>query len=43
MVSNVLGLDQDALIELLRTFRTKYAGDAEYAELRAALPKTWPF
>lgn len=43
MVSNVLGMDQDALIELLRTFRTKYTSDAEYAELRAALPKTWPF
>jgi len=43
MVSNVLGMEQDGLVELLETFNKKYAGDAEYAELRAALPKTWPF
>lgn len=42
MVSNVLDLDQRELIELLRTFKRKYAGDREYAKLRAALPKTWP-
>jgi hypothetical protein len=42
MVSNVLGTDQDELIELLKTFRKKYAEDPEYAKLRGDLPKTWP-
>ena len=42
MVSNVLGMDQDEVVELLRTFKTKYADDPEYAKLRAELPKTWP-
>ena len=42
MVSNVLGMDQDELIELLKTFKKKYAGDAEYAKARAELPKSWP-
>jgi hypothetical protein len=43
MVSNVLSMDQDELVELLKTFKKKYAGDTEYAKLRAVLPKTWPF
>jgi hypothetical protein len=43
MVSDVLGIGQRELIELLKTFRKRYADDAEYAALRAALPKTWPF
>ncbi len=43
MVSNVLEMDQRELIALLKTFRKKYADDAEYARLRAALPKSWPF
>jgi hypothetical protein len=42
MVSNVLDMDQDELIELLKTFKKKYTGDAEYAKLRADLPKAWP-
>ena len=42
MVSNVLNMDQDDLIELLTTFKKKYAEDAEYATLRADLPKGWP-
>jgi len=42
MVSNVLEIDQQELIDLLKTFKKKYAGDAEYARLRAELPKTWP-
>jgi hypothetical protein len=42
MVSNVLGMDQRELIELLKTFKKKYAADADYAKLRADLPKTWP-
>ena len=43
MVSNVLGMDQQELIELLKTFKQTYAGDPEYAKLRAELPKTWSF
>lgn len=43
MVSNVLGMDQRELIELLKTFKKKYGGDHEYASLRASLPKSWPF
>ena len=43
MVSNVLDMDQDELIELLKTFKKKYADDAEYRDARAELPKTWPF
>ena len=42
MVSNVLGMDQGELIELLKTFKKKYAGDAEWARLRADLPARWP-
>ena len=43
MVSNVLGMDQEELVELLKTFKKKYADDAEYKEARGVLPKTWPF
>ena len=43
MVSNVLGMDQDELIELLKTFKKKYEADGEYAKLRAELPKGWAF
>ena len=42
MVSNVLEMDQQELIEVLKTLRKKYAGDPEYAKLRAELPKGWP-
>ena len=42
MVSNVLEMDQRELIDLLKTFKKKYAEDAEYAKLRAELPKSWP-
>ena len=42
MVSNVLGMDQDDLIELLKTFKKKYEADSEYAKLRADLPARWP-
>ena len=42
MVSNVLEMDQRELIDILRSFKKKYAGDAEYGKLRAELPKTWP-
>ncbi len=43
MVSNVLDMAQDDLVALLKTFRKKYAGDPDYAALRAELPKSWPF
>ena len=43
MVSNVLGVDQDELIELLKTFKKKYEADREYVKLRAELPKGWAF
>ena len=42
MVSNVLGMDQQELVELLKTFKKKYAGDPLYQALRAELPKAWP-
>ena len=42
MVSNVLEMDHQELIDLLKTFKKKYAGDADYARLRAGLPKSWP-
>ena len=42
MVSNVLEMGQQALIELLKTFKKKYEGDAEFAKLRAGLPARWP-
>jgi len=42
MVSNVLDMDQDDLVALLKTFKKKYADDADYAKLRADLPKAWP-
>ena len=42
MVSNVLEMDQRELLKVLKTFKKKYAGDADYKRLRAALPKDWP-
>jgi hypothetical protein len=42
MVSNVIEVDQDDLIKQLKTFKKKYAEDAEYKKLRASLPKDWP-
>jgi len=42
MVSNVLSVDQDDLIELLKTFKKKYSDDPEYTKVRAELPKGWP-
>ena len=43
MVSNVLEMDQNELIKQLKTFKKKYADDAEYKKLRASLPKEWRF
>ena len=42
MVSNVLDLDQKELVKQLKSFKTKYAGDAEWIEIRAGFPKSWP-
>lgn len=42
MVSNVLGMDQKDLVKLVKSFKTKYAGDAEWDEIRAGFPKSWP-
>ena len=42
MVSNVLETDQEELMKLLKSFKTKYAGDPEWAQFRAAFPKSWP-
>jgi hypothetical protein len=42
MVSNVLDIEQEELVKQLKSFKEKYADDAEWAEIRASLPKTWP-
>ena len=42
MVSNVLDIDQDELVTLIKSFKTKYAGDTEWNEIRAGFPKSWP-
>ena len=42
MVSNVLGTDDDELIKQIKSFKTKYAGDPVWEEIRAGFPKSWP-
>ncbi len=42
MVSNVLDMDQEELVKLLKSFKAKYARDPEWIEIRAGFPKTWP-
>jgi hypothetical protein len=42
MVSNVLEMDQEKLMKLLKTFKKKYAGDPEWDGIRAGFPKSWP-
>ncbi len=42
MVSNALDLDEQELVKLLKSFKTKYAGDPEWDEIRARFPKSWP-
>ena len=42
MVSNVLEVDEEDLLERVKTFKKKYASDPEFRTLRAALPKAWP-
>jgi hypothetical protein len=29
-------------VKLLKSFKTKYGDDAEWSEIRAGFPKTWP-
>ena len=43
MVSSVLQGPVEELIERLERMAAEYAGDAEYAELRSALPADFPF
>ena len=42
MVSNVLEMDQEELVTLLKSFKKKYAGDGEWKKIRAGFPKSWP-
>jgi hypothetical protein len=42
MVSNVLDMDQEDLMKLLKSFKTKYADDPEWEEVRSGFPKSWP-
>ncbi len=42
MVSNVLDMDQEELVKLLKSFKTKYNGDPEWDQIRADFPKSWP-
>ncbi len=42
MVSNVLEMEQQELVKLLKSFKTKYKGDPEWDEVRAGFPKSWP-
>ena len=42
MVSNVLEVGQVELVKQLKSFKTKYAGDPDWDEIRAGFPKSWP-
>lgn len=42
MVSNVLDIEQEELVKLLKSFKTKYAGDPEWGQIRTGFPKSWP-
>jgi hypothetical protein len=42
MVSNVLEMEQDELVALLKSFKKTYAGDPEWTKIRAGFPKSWP-
>ena len=42
MVSNVLDIDQAELVQQLKSFKTKYAQDSEWNEIRAGFPRSWP-
>jgi hypothetical protein len=42
MVSNVLGMTAEELLETLRRFAEQYADDSDYLALRGQLPAEWP-
>ena len=42
MVSNVLDMTPETLVETIARFRVAYAEDPEYQEVRSALPAAWP-
>ena len=42
MVSSALGIPLEELLQKLERFRTEYAADPEYQELRSALPANFP-
>lgn len=42
MVSDVLDMEPEELLEELLRIRREHAGDPEYQQLRAPLPKDWP-
>jgi len=42
MVSNVLHMTPQQLVEALDRFRREYADDSEYQELRSPFPEDWP-
>jgi hypothetical protein len=42
MVSNVLGISAEELLEELRRLRASHAADPDYQKLRADLPADWP-
>jgi hypothetical protein len=43
MVSNVLRLSEDELIQTLGRIGREYADDPEYQAARGELPEVWPF
>jgi len=42
MVSSSLDMELDALLATLERLRASSAEEAEYQQLRSALPKEWP-
>jgi len=42
MVSNVLKMELQELLDALERFRHAYPDDPEYQELRSELPADWP-
>ncbi len=42
MVSNVLGVSAEELVQELQQLRASHMGDPEYQKLRADLPADWP-
>jgi hypothetical protein len=43
MVSNVLRLSEDELVQTLERIARAYADDPEYRAARTELPDDWPF